>query len=85
MIKTVINSANPIKTELGGTCCVPTAVRRRAKTIMILKKEVTEIKKKGTSEIRARAKISCTLLENCGEAMISRTLRLMLMGARAWA
>ena len=53
MMKTVINRANPTKTELGGICWVPIAVLNRPKTIMIRKKEVTDIRKKGISDIRA--------------------------------
>ena len=73
MIKTVMNMAIPIRTEFGGTCCVPRAVLSRPKTMIILKKLVTEIKKKGTSEIMAMARIICTEEVNCGEAMIAFT------------
>jgi hypothetical protein len=72
MMKTVINNASPMITVLGGTCWVPTAVRAREKTMMILKKEVTEIRKNGIREMRARERISWMLLLNWGEAMRSR-------------
>jgi hypothetical protein len=81
MTKTVKNRASPTRTEVGGTCWVPTAVRSRAKTMMILKKLVTEIKKKGTSEISEMPKISWILEENCGEPMMELRSRAPVMGA----
>jgi hypothetical protein len=85
MVKTVMNRARPMITELGGTCWVPMAVRKREKTIIIRKKEVTEIKKKGTREIREIARISWILLENCGEAMMLCKLRFGVKGVWAYA
>jgi hypothetical protein len=52
---------------------------------MILRNEVTEIRKKGTREINASARISWTLLENWGEAMMALRLTFIFNGVRAWA
>ena len=45
-------------TELGGICWVPTAVRTREKTIIMRKKEVTDIRKKGIKDMSAMESIN---------------------------
>ena len=50
-MKIVINSASEIMTILGGDCWVPIADRSIPKTMVIRIKDVTETRKKGTSEI----------------------------------
>ena len=68
--KIVMKRANPTRTEFGGTCCVPIAVLRRENTIMILRKAVTDSKKKGISEINPKEIMIWMLLENWGELSI---------------
>ena len=50
--------ARPLTTVLEGTCGVPTACLRMPKTTLILAKDVTLTKRKGSSESRATVSIS---------------------------
>ena len=63
----VMKIARPIRTEFGGTCAVPMADLTMDSTTIILRNEVMEISRKGSSDINASAIIICTLLENPGE------------------
>jgi hypothetical protein len=59
--------ARPMRTEFGGTCAVPMADLTMESTIIILRKDVIEISRKGRRVMSARAIVICMLLLKLAE------------------
>jgi hypothetical protein len=77
----VIKSASPIRMEFGGTCAVPTADLIIDNTTIILKKDVTEISRKGSKDIKDKASNNWTLLLMAEEFIMLAMSRPALFGA----
>src|SRR5262245_39496828 len=74
MIRKVMNSDRPMRTWLGGNCCVPTAWRSRERTMMIRVKLVIISRMAGARERTVRKTTSWRVAEKFSRLVRSGTL-----------
>ena len=67
-------------TIFGGDCCVPKALLKVPKTIVIRINDVTDIKKKGIIEIADKKRISDIELLNCIGVDVRMEFKSILIG-----